>query len=213
MVLAVTVGLLAMPSAARSQMTGLPVAQNAFVSPGITLAANFGTGDPGTTYAGAAAWAPSQRFGVAIGGGVFTPDIPGASGAFTWGTRATVALPFTRLDGPLGLAAFGGVGGASVDGASELSVPVGVSVGYRAAIGDRRGVSVYVAPLFRWTRVAVDDESISNGLFRGTIGFDVAVLPSLGVSIGYEFGAEADETQAGPTGALVGIGISWAFRR
>lgn len=205
--------MLALPAPVLGQMAGLPVAQNSFVNPGVTVAANFGTEDRGTTYGGAAAWGLSQRFGLAIGGGYFSPDDADAGGAFTWGTRAVMTLPFARRDGPLGFAAFGGVGGMSVDGATELSVPVGLSVGYRAALTERRGVSVYAAPFYRWTRVSADGETLSRGLFRTTLGFDVAIFPTLGISIGYEVGSEAGELEPGPTGALVGIGISYALRR
>ncbi len=205
--------LLALPVPVLAQMAGLPVAQNAFVNPGVTVAANFGTEDRGTTYGAAAAWGPSQRFGLAIGGGYFSPDAGDASGAFTWGSRAVLTLPFARRDGPLGFAAFGGIGGASVAGATELNVPVGLSIGYRATLTERRGVSVYAAPFYRWTRVSADGETLSRGLFRTTLGFDVAIFPALGISIGYEIGSEAGELEPGPTGALVGIGISYSLRR
>lgn len=205
--------LLALPAPVLAQMAGLPVAQNAFVNPGVTLAANFGTEDRGTTYGVAAAWGVSQRFGLAVGGGYFSPDAADASGAFTWGTRAVMTLPFARRDGPLGIVAFGGVGGTSIAGATELSVPVGLSIGYRAALTERRGVSVYAAPFYRWTRLSADGGTLSRGLFRTTIGFDAAIFPTLGISIGYEVGSEAGELEPGPTGALVGIGISYALRR
>ncbi len=205
--------LTAVPGTVLGQMAGLPVAQNAFVNPGVTVAANFGTEDRGTTYGGAVAWASGQRFGLALGGGYFSPDVADAGGAFTWGTRAVMTLPLARSDGPLGYAAFGGVGGTSVGGATELSVPIGFSVGYRATLSERRGVSIYAAPFYRWTRVSAEGETLSRGLFRTTLGFDAAIFPTLGISIGYELGVDAGELEPGPTGALVGIGISYALRR
>lgn len=200
-------------SAAQAQMLGLPVAQNAFANPGVTVAANYGTGERGDTFAGAAAWGPGGRLMLAAGAGWFNPEGTGVDGGFTWGTRAAFSLPFTRRDGPLGVAVFAGVGGGSIAGVTELSVPVGATVGYRIAIGDQRGVSAYAAPLLRWTRATLDDESVSSTLVRATIGFDVALLPALGFSFGYEFGADAEDGEPGPTGPRLGVGLSWAFRR
>ena len=60
-------GLIALPIAcllplsARAQMPGLPVLQNAFANPGITLALDAG-GDPDSrAYGGAVAWSPVRR--------------------------------------------------------------------------------------------------------------------------------------------------------
>lgn len=212
--LMVVMGMLLQPApAAHAQMLGLPVAQNAFVNPGVTVAGNYGTGERGHTFGGAAAWAPGSRLMVAGGAGVFNPDVADVDGGFTWGTRAAFSLPFTRPDGPLGVAVFAGLGGGSVGDATEFSVPFGASVGYRIAIGEQRGVSAYAAPLLRWTRVTMDDETVGGTQARASVGFDVALLPALGFSFGYEFGADAEDGEPGPTGPLLGIGISWAFRR
>ena len=206
------VGVTGMPVGA--QMLGVPVLQNAFSNPGFTVAANFGTGDDATTYGAAAAWAPAGgRVQVSGGLGLYDPD--GSDGRLTWGVRAAAPLPLPGglTAGGFGVALFGGLGGASADGATALRVPLGVGLGYRRALGARRGVSGYVTPFYSWTRVSSGDASTSEGIFRISFGLDVAVLPELGVTLGYELGGEAGPGEPGPTGGLFGVGVSYALRR
>jgi len=205
-------GVASVPAGA--QMLGVPVLQNAFSNPGVTVAANFGSGDDATTYGAAASWAPtSGRVQLSGGLGLFDPD--GGDSRVTLGLRAAGPLP---LPGGLsaagfGASVFGGVGGARVEGATVLRVPLGVGLGYRRALGTRRGISGYVTPFYSWTRISGGGASASGGVFRVSFGADIAVLPELGVTVGYETGAEADAGDPGPTGGLLGIGLSYALRR
>ena len=116
--------------------------------------------------------------------------------------------------GAFGIAAFAGMGGSSSSGITELRVPVGVSAGYRRALGRTRSMSVYVAPFYSWARRSGDEvEAVSAGVIRVSAGLDVALFSSLGLTIGYETGAEADVGDPGPTGGAFGVGISYSLWR
>lgn len=199
-------------NAASAQLPGIPVIQNAFANPGLTIAVNYGKGDDSKAYAGAIAWAPaSARFQVTGGFGAFEPD--GADRSSAWGARASVPITQTMMAGKLGIGAFAGVGGASQDDVSLLHVPAGGSVSWRTRLGERRGISIYAAPFYSWTRISFDDESESKGLLRASFGVDVAVVPSLGITVGYELGQNAKDGEPGATGGTFGVGVSYALRR
>ena len=195
-----------------AQLPGVPVLQNAFANPGLTIGINYGKGDDSKAYAGAISWAPaSARFQVTGGFGAFEPD--GADRASAWGARASVPITQTMMAGKLGIGAFAGVGGASQNGVSLINVPVGASVSWRTRLGERRGISLYAAPFYSWTRVKLDEGSESKGLLRASLGVDVAVVPSLGITVGYELGQKAGEDEPGASGGTFGVGISYALRR
>jgi hypothetical protein len=188
------------------------VLQNAFANPGFTIAVNYGRSDSVQAYAGAVAWAPaSARFQVTAGFGSIDPE--GAKRSQGWGARASVPITQTMMEGKLGIGAFAGVGGASQDEGDILHVPAGASVSFRTRLGERRGISFYAAPFYSWMRATIADESISKGLFRASLGVDVAVVPALGLTVGYELGQTADEGEPGATGGTFGVGISYALRR
>lgn len=201
--------------AAPAQMPGVPVLQNAFSNPGLTAGANIGTGDVGSAYAAAVAWAPGTgRFQVSGGIGVLTFKATDAKSSPTYGVRGAYALPWPRGGtGSFGTAAFVGFGGATNDDASVSTIPVGVSVAYRRAIGETRAFSVYGVPFFQWSsfRPDVGDED-SRGQFRGSIGGDITIIPRLGATVGYEFGGTTAAGEAGTSGGVFGAGVSWAFR-
>jgi hypothetical protein len=204
-----TVAAVVQPS--QAQMFGAPVLQNAFLNPGLTVAANFGTGNDAKAYGGAVAWAP-QAGRVQLSGGAALVDLDVGSSRVTWGARAMAPIP--KVSRPaVGVAAFAGIGGLSANGATTLRVPVGVSVGYRRALGRGRGISGYVAPFYSWSRLKAGGATNSAGLFRVSFGVDVAVLPALGATMGYETGSKASAGEPGPTGGLFGVGLSYALRR
>lgn len=205
-------GLCVVPTIAGAQLPGVPVLQNAFANPGLTIAVNYGHSDESKAYAGAVAWAPpSTRFQVIGGFGVLDAD--GADRASAWGARAAVPVTQSMMGGKLGIGVFAGVGGASQDNVSVLHVPAGASVSWRTRLGERRGISLYAAPFYSWTRVSLDEESQSKGLVRASFGVDVAVVPSLGITVGYELGQKAGEDEPGATGGTFGVGIAYALRR
>jgi hypothetical protein len=210
-VLAAGLGLLTTRALA-AQMPEMPVLQNAFANPGITIAINYGHSDESQAYAGAIAWAPaSARFQVTAGFGAIEPD--GGDRVSAWGARVSVPITQTMKAGKLGIGAFAGVGGASQDDVSLLHVPAGASVSWRNRLGERRGISFYVAPFYSWTRASLGDESENKGLLRASFGVDVAVVPALGITVGYELGQTADADEPGATGGMFGVGISYALRR
>lgn len=209
-----TIGALALVAAGEigAQMPGVPVLQNSFANPGLTIAVNYGHSDDAQAYAGALAWAPaSARFQVTGGFGAFEPD--GADRASAWGARGSVPITQTLMAGKLGIGAFAGVGRASRDTVSLLHVPAGASVSWRSRLGERRGISFFAAPFYSWTRVTLNGESESKGLLRASFGVDVAVVPSLGITVGYELGQTAEEGEPGVAGGVFGVGVSYALRR
>jgi hypothetical protein len=123
------------------------------------------------------------------------------------------------MNGNLGVAAFGGIGGArgpTIDGARVGLgyAPVGAVVGYRRALGAMRGFSVYAAPFFGFFRSDRGDAgSESTGLFRVSVGADFAVTRAIGVTAGLEAGASGRDEGPGPSGAVWGVGVSYTFGR
>jgi hypothetical protein len=85
-----------------------------------------------------------------------------------------------------------------------LTIPAGITAGYRRNIGTSRGISAYVSPMYRWARVTTeDDETVSDGNFRAAVGVDFSFNPALGVTLGAEMGSS-------DTGASVfGAAVSW----
>ncbi len=197
---------------ALGQLPGVPVLQNAFANAGLTIGVNYGRSDESQAYAGAVSWAPtSARFQVTGGFGALDPK-PGDRRA-AWGARASVPITQTMMAGKLGIGAFAGVGGASQGDTSMLHVPAGASISFRTRLGERRGISFYAAPFYSWTRVRIDDDSETKGLVRASFGVDVAVVPALGITVGYELGQTADSEEPGATGGTLGVGVSYALRR
>lgn len=195
---------------ASAQMVGVPVLQNAFLNPGVTLGVNFAAASDAVVYGGALAWVPrSSKVQLSGGFGVLDPDV--GSGRATWGARAM--LPITAISSrSVGVAAFVGVGSMSAGGATETRIPLGASVGYRATLGERRAISAYVAPFLDVSRIKRDSVSSRRSLFRVSFGVDVAIASQLGLTVGYEWGARAPEDSPGPAGGLFGVGLSYALR-
>jgi hypothetical protein len=196
---------------AAAQMVGVPVLQNAFLNPGVTLGGDFASSSDAVAYGGAVAWVPgSGKIQLSAGLGALDPK--NGSAKATWGARAM--LPIPRLGTrSIGVAAFVGVGGLSAGGATETRIPIGASVGYRATLGEWRAISAYVSPFLNYSRLKLDTGSVSKGLFRVSIGVDVAIVRQLGLTIGYELGGRAPEGNPGPAGGLLGVGLSYALRK
>jgi hypothetical protein len=218
LVVATAAAELLAPRAAAAQMLGAPVLQNAFANRGITVAANFGSGGGARSYGAAAAWAPaSGRIVLSAGAGVFDPSDAGVKSRTTYGTRAAFAVK-EFMQGAVGVGAFAGVGGAATpknDTAgigSILTVPAGVTLGYRRALGATRAVSVYGAPFYSWTQARALGQTESAGRFRVSFGVDAALIPKVGLTLGVETGAKAAEGKPGARASLFGAGLSYAFR-
>ena len=202
-------------AAARAQLPGLPVLQNAFVAPGLAAALNAGGGAGASAYAAALGWAPrSGRFQVSVGAGAY---VSGGSSGGAFGARVAVPV-FSLMNGNLGIGAFAGVGGAQgpkVQGGRVGlgEAPIGAAVGYRRALGATRGVSIYAAPFFGYFREDFGNRTTSAGLFRVSIGGDFAMTRAIGLTAGLEAGAGRSDTGPGPGGVIWGAGFSYALGR
>jgi hypothetical protein len=199
------------PSMVRAQMLGAPVLQNAFTNRGFTIGVDAGFGSDLRSYGGAVAWSPlSEKY--QLSGGVAYLDRDGGSGTATYGARLMV--PVFHRNSEFGVAPFVGMGGANFDGVNDWQIPLGISAGYRRALGTNgRGISAYVSPFYSWSRVRENGETNGKGHFRVSVGVDAAVLPFVGVTVGYETGANADVGDPGATGGIFGVGVSYALHR
>lgn len=199
------------PVVAHAQMPGAPIFQNAFSNPGLTVAGNYASGDGTTLGAAAVAYAPGTgRF--QFSGGVGRLMIDEVDGSVTpWGARLGVPL-FSFATGRGGIAPFIGLGGASRDSVRLLQVPAGVGAGWRMGLGATRAMSLYATGTYLWARTTVGDTTQSNGLVRLSVAADVTVIRKLGLTLGYEMGANAKAGESGPAGSIFGAGLSWAFR-
>jgi hypothetical protein len=205
------VSSLASVSLAHAQMLGAPVLQNAFTNGGITVGADFGSGGDISSYGAAISWAPiTAKY--ALSGGIAYLDPKFGSGTATYGARLMV--PVLHRWPQFGLAPFVGMGGATRSGVTDWQIPLGIAAGYRRAIGSSgRAVSAYVSPFYSWARVRENGLTSTHGLFRVSFGVDAAVLPQVGVTVGYETGATAGVGEAGATGGIFGLGVSYALHR
>ena len=197
--------------AALAQMPGQPVLQNAFTNPGWAFGVNYGDSDDALGYGGAIGWgSASGKLGLSAGGGLWDPAA--GENVFAWGARALWS-PLRFREQQMAAALFAGIGGARQDELDLIEAPIGIAVGLRTPIGETRGISFYAAPFLRLSRAdRGGGEGETNWLFRGSVGVDVAALPRLGVTLGYEFGATADIGEPGPRGGILGLGVSYVLR-
>jgi hypothetical protein len=214
MLVCVTGLTLASISSSAAQLPGAPVLQNAWATPGIVAAIDFASGSDGEVYALAGAWSPtSGRF--QLSGGAGSRRFSGVGSRSVFGLR--LAVPFGG--GPasnFGFAAFvgggGGAGGKSnaADSlASTSQVPVGAAIGWRRALGANHGVSLYASPSY----VFFTGGTKAGGLVRGSVGADLGITASLGLTAGVEFGQTRVRAVGGPSGTLFGVGIAYALGR
>lgn len=207
----VLVSALALARPVAAQMPGQPVIQNAFTNPGWAFGVNYGDSDAALGYGAAVAWGnATAKFGLSAGGGLWDPSQ--GENVFAWGARAMWSpLRFAGAQG--GAAVFAGIGGARQDLVDVVEVPIGVAAGFRTSLGGNRGLSVYAAPFVRVSRADLGGgDAETSSLFRASIGVDAAVLPKVGVTVGYEFGSTADAGKPGPSGGIFGIGVSYVLR-
>jgi hypothetical protein len=195
---------------ATAQMPGAPVLQNAWVTPGGVGAINFASGTDGTVIAAAASWsAASGRFG--LSGGVGSRHVTSIGSRTVYGVR--LAIPFGGQASNLGFAVFAGAGGTSGGTTagdstqSKSAVPVGASIGWRRALGATHGLSIYASPSY----VFLSGGAKSGGLVRGAAGVDVGLSKSLGLTAGADFGQTRSKVLGGPSGAIFGVGLAYAF--
>jgi hypothetical protein len=209
----ITVGLAcaATPTGSSAQLPLLPVLQNGFISSGTTVGINVGSATNHTAYAVAASWAPrAERFAVTGGVGFF--DATTGDRWSAYGARLVIPVISLR-EGSIGFAAFGGIGGGRHDTTSVVRVPAGLAVGYRHAIGDSRGISVYATPFFVWARESVGGRRGDSGNgARASLGLDIALARTFGLTLGYEFGSAVGLGPISTGNGVFGAGVAYAFR-
>ena len=218
------VALVVLTGSAAAQLPAAPVLQNAWATPGIVAAVNVAGASNNSIYAAAASWGAS-RF--QISGGIGVPSRSGTAvgtGSKTaYGVR--VAVPFGGASSAFGFAAFAGIGGTSGSGVKvadtlgipaaadsvpwTTEVPLGVSIGWRRAIGSNHGLSVYATPAY----INYSGGSRSSGLFRVGLGADFGITSSIGATVGADFGGTRPSRLGGPSSTQFGAGVSYAFGR
>lgn len=196
--------------AATAQVPGVPVLQNAFANSGLAFAANFGAGGGQSFFGAAAGWGLGGGRLLASGAAGVQRANEATRGAY--GARLAATL-WTSAGGALAAGGFAGIGGAPrtrndadvETNAAQLTIPVGVSIGYRRALGRVRGFSVYGSPMFKWSRATVGEVSSTGGSFAGALGVDFALTRAIGLTAGGEFG----KSSGGSNGSLVGFAVSF----
>lgn len=191
--------LIVWPAAhAAAQVPGVPVLQNAFLNSGLAFAANIGgggsggSGGSGRGFFGAAA-------GWGVRGGKF--QLSAAAGAErsrgvsrgAYGAKVAANVWNSR-GGSLGAGAFVGVGGAPaartddvVTNPAVTTLPAGISIGYKRPMGASRGLSVFAAPMYAYTR-SDSGAVVAKSAFAFSAGVDFAFSQSFGITAGGEFG-------------------------
>ena len=156
---AVVLAAVTVPATLAAQMPAAPVLQNAWTNAGITAAIDYSHAQATNAWAGALAWSPRQaRFQLSIGGGVIKDSLTSHGG---YGAR--IAIPLVGFaGGSIGTGVFGGVGYSSVAGMRESNFPVGLSLGWRHALGTTRGISAYVSPYWMTARFKQDADTALN---------------------------------------------------
>ena len=199
---------------AGAQMPGVPVLQNAFMNPGVTVGA-FYAGGKGQTAAGiAGALAPTRQWAQVTGGAGYGDA---RTTVYTFGGRLAVPIgrfiPGLKNSERFGLAVFAGAGGGARDSVTLVTAPAGLALGYRRALGVTRAINAYATPFLSWNRSRGEGlDETAAALFRAAVGVDVALTERLGVTVGWEGGSTADGIRPGPRGSLFGAGLSYAFR-
>jgi hypothetical protein len=199
------------PAFASGQMPTIPVLQNGFVSPGMTLAVNYGSGTGSSAYALAFGWGPaSGRFQLSGALGGVRPD---SGGTWTsYGARVAVPL-YSGMGDRLGVSVFTGIGGARRDTTSLSRLPVGLGVGYRFGLGATRSVSAYASPFFVWSRLSERGaRAQGDNAMRGSAAIDLVLTRNVGLTAGYEFGGGSSGGSFGNGSGLFGAAVSYAFR-
>jgi len=198
-----------------AQVPGVPVLQNAFSNPGLAIAANFGTSS-GQSYYGAAA-----AFGLGTEGTLSVSAAAGAqhgNGATRGAYGARIASRvWSSKGGALGVGGFAGYGGAQrtrtgtiVTNPAVMMIPVGLSVGYRRALGTTRGLSAYLSPFYRWVRT--DSGAVaSSGSMRISGGLDFSFSSSLGVTVGGDLGGAGSSSGGGGNKSSGALGAAISF--
>lgn len=200
---------LAVSGPAGAQIPGSPALQNAFANPGLAVAGNF-SGGGGQSFYGAAAAYGMMDGRLQLSGAAGMQRANDASrGAY--GARAALTVWGSEA-GAFGAAAFAGIGGAArtrdeldvVTNPAVMTIPLGLTIGYRRPLGETRGISAYASPIYRWTRTEDATTTATGTAFSVAAGLDVSLTQSFGATVGAELG------RSGATSSTVwGIALSF----
>ena len=187
--------LLGAASVSAAQATGTTTFNapyRAFVRSEIGVSLSFPNGG-GTALEGAYRIA-SHGFDLGFKAGIFTPSGAGDT-ELLLGAEARQRVITHTIDFPLDGAVIVGMGGNFVSGASQLIVPVGLSLGRRV---DPRGSTVSIVPYVQPTMYVLAGSVVTNhvrfalglgGDFRLSHVFDARISAGLGDSEGVSIGA------------------------
>jgi len=187
--------LLGAASVSAAQATGTTTFNapyRAFVRSEIGVSLSFPNGG-GTALEGAYRIA-SHGFDLGFKAGFFTPSGAGDT-ELLLGAEARQRVITHTIDFPLDGAVIVGMGGNFVSGASQLIVPVGLSLGRRV---DPRGSTVSIVPYVQPTMYVLAGSVVTNhvrfalglgGDFRLSHVFDARISAGLGDSEGVSIGA------------------------
>jgi hypothetical protein len=107
-------------------------------------------------------------------------------------------------------AGYGAISGGTIDSSvTKALIPIGATVGYRRAIGDTRGLSIYASPVYE--AVNRGGGAANASVFRGDIGLDVGITSAIGLTLGIEFGGHQPDGSGKPSGTAFGGAISYAL--
>jgi hypothetical protein len=200
----------AAPALARAQAPGLPVLQDAFYSRGFAVGLNA-AGGGGSTVAAAVSYSPlAGTLQLVAGAGSMRAS---GSSATTYGGRISYRFRSFGAERQIATAIFVGAGRATRSDTTVGRAPVGLSVGYRRALGETRTLALYAAPYYDATRVSVKGQtkSVKGARFRSGVGVDVALTESIGAGLGVDVGGTGETGTLLPAGTQFGAGISYRF--
>lgn len=196
--------------AARAQMPGTPVLQNAFAKAGITAALNVSSLGGASSYAAAGAWAPGGAH-LQFSGGIGVQTRTSSPTRTVYGARLNVPLiGATSNFGASIFAGYGGLSGGGIDSSTTKAlVPLGATLGYRFGFGGSHGASIYGSPVYEILTRGGGAGTAS--VFRGAIGVDIGITSAIGATLGIEFGQKNDPESGKPSGTAFGAALSYAI--
>ena len=199
--------LLAPGARADAQILGLPLLQSPFAAPQLAVGLNASFGDSLTVTGVAGGWTPRSRR-AQVSGGVARVARDGVDAGYAAGAR--FYLPLKLLVGEsVALGVLAGAGAERVEGTTAITAPLGVTVGYRRALGATRAFAVYATPFYSYTSVRTP--RAASSVFRYAAGADVVLIPRVGLTVGYEGGGEPAPEEPGVRSGVGGVGLSYAF--
>ena len=136
-----------------AQLPGVPVLQNAFANPGLTIAVNYGRSDSAPGVCGRRRVGAGQCT-ISDDRRIRAQSIQRAAARSSGVGRACGGTDHANHDGRKAGHSAHSLASAAHRRTTRslLHVPAGASVSFRTRLGERRGISFYAAPFYSWTR-------------------------------------------------------------